>query len=98
MQASARLAVSLVSIFGFLLLAACGGGRGSNSAEFRIASSAPVDGARPFPHDDGVGLDRLKGYLDRDRERLPDAAVWFVGLYRLRTHWSLQPRLSRLDL
>jgi Protein tyrosine and serine/threonine kinase len=29
--------------------------------------------------DDGVRLDKLKGYLDRDRERLPDAAVWFVG-------------------
>jgi hypothetical protein len=29
--------------------------------------------------EDGVRLDRLKGYLDRDRERLPDAAVWLVG-------------------
>ena len=32
-----------------------------------------------FAREEGVALDRLKGYLDRDRERLPDAAVWFLG-------------------
>jgi len=32
-----------------------------------------------FERTDGLRLDRLKGYLDRDRERLPDAAVWQLG-------------------
>jgi hypothetical protein len=39
-------------------------------------------------HAEGVGLDRLKGYLDRDRERLPDAAIWFVG-------WQAMSALAR---
>lgn len=41
--------------------------------------------------DDGVRLDKLKGYLDRDRERLPDAAVWFVG-------WRLCSALAQAHL
>ena len=28
---------------------------------------------------DGVTLARLKGYLERDREQLPDAAIWYLG-------------------
>jgi hypothetical protein len=32
-----------------------------------------------FERAEGLRLDRLKGYLDRDRERLPDAAVWQMG-------------------
>ncbi len=32
-----------------------------------------------FEQVDGLRLDRLKGYLDRDRERLPDAAIWQLG-------------------
>lgn len=41
--------------------------------------------------DDGVRLDKLKGYLDRDRERLPDAAIWFVG-------WRLCSALAQAHL
>ena len=32
-----------------------------------------------FDHGEGVGLDKLKLYLERDSERLPDAAIWYVG-------------------
>jgi hypothetical protein len=32
-----------------------------------------------FAHESGVRLDRLKGYLDRDRERIVDAAAWYLG-------------------
>lgn len=32
-----------------------------------------------FDYGEGVGLDKLKLYLERDRERLPDAAIWYVG-------------------
>ncbi|MBW2458784.1 MAG: protein kinase [Deltaproteobacteria bacterium] len=48
-----------------------------------------------FERADGLRLYRLKGYLDRDRERLPDAAVWQLGW---RTMGALaQAHLARDD-
>jgi hypothetical protein len=44
-----------------------------------------------FERVQGVTLDRLKRYLERDRERLPDAALWYLG-------WRLIGALAQAHL